>query len=117
MSGEIPNIGNENNQIMTVIRDNGKKFDMTLVFKPRVQGWFMSISSEGRVINNIRVVNSGNILHQFRNLLGFGISCTVDDGREPMFQDDFYTRRALLYYLNETDVQEYSEIVSGQISA
>lgn len=115
----ISNIGNENQQIMTVIRENGKDFDLSLFYSAQQTGWFMSITDNalGKTINNLRIVTSDNLLHQWRNVLQYGIACIVENNDEPFFQDDFSSGRAELYVLTRAEVEAYTEVLSGQTTA
>ena len=111
-------IGSENNQVMRfVLNENRKKIDVILRYKEQVQGWFISFTYENFSINNHRIVTGGNFLHQFRNILPFGMLCEVEGEQEPMLVEDFSSNRASLYVLTGAEVQAYSEVVSGQTTA
>lgn len=114
----ISNIGSENQQAMTVIRENGKKFNLSLFYSSQQAGWFLTLEDAelGKTIKNIRIVTSGNLLHQWRNILKYGISCAVDDNQEPFFQNDFSSGRANLYVLTRSEVEAYTEGLNGQVS-
>jgi hypothetical protein len=113
---QITILGGENNQKISSISD-GIEFTMYLRFISIQESWFMDIVCPSKTINNIRIFNSGNMLHQFKNLLNFGLMCTVSDGREPSFVNDFSSSRCKLYILNKAEVDNYSKVVSGEISA
>jgi len=112
---QIKIITSENNQKMNSVSD-GILFDMNLTFVSTQQCWFASFVTENKTINNIRIFNSGNILHQFRNILNFGIKCEVIDGGEPMFLDDFSSQRCRMFVLTKSETENYAGIISGQIS-
>lgn len=113
----INNIGNEEKQIQRVIMADNRFIDLTLEYKDQQQGWFASITYLTYTINNIRIVTSGNMLYQWRNIFQFGMSCVVEQGQEPTFQEDFLSGRAKLYILDRADTLNYSRVISGEISA
>ena len=61
----------------------------------------------------IQVTNNPNILRQVKNLYNFGIGCSVIDGTEPWFVDDFLTGRASLFVLNKADVDYVEKNIYG----
>ena len=106
---QITSISNDAKQSMSFVLDNGEKINISLVYLESQLGWFISIIyGEVLTINNRRVVTSPNFLRAFRDILPFGISCTADNGQEPILIDTFSDGRCKLYVLNETDV-EYVE--------
>jgi len=102
----IGTITNELKQNIKLITDDGSSIDLTLEYRPMRQGWYYSFTWGSFTVNNRRLVNSPNMLRQFREILTFGFSCTVSDGYEPIFQDDFVNGRAQFYLLNSDDVME-----------
>ena len=118
MSKQIKIINESNNQVMRfVIETANQTVDVFLRYVEQQQGWFISFSYLDFTANSIRVVTSGNFLHQFRNLIPFGLSCVVEGNQEPMLQKDFSSGRAKLYLLNQAEVTAYSEVISGQATA
>jgi hypothetical protein len=115
---KISIIGSENNQVMKfIIPENGRYINVLLLFKEQQQGWFLSFDYQDFSVKNLRVVTSGNFLHQFKNLIPFGLSCEVDANQEPMLSDDFKSGRARLFLLSADEVIAFSEVLSGQASA
>lgn len=115
---KIDIIGSSRNQVMRFVIETTKKvIDVSLVYKELQQGWFISFDFEDFSANNVRVVSSGNFLHQFRNLIPFGLSCVVEADQEPMLLEDFTSGRASLYLLNSDEVAAFSEVISGQATA
>lgn len=115
MSKQITIINDSNNQVMRfVIETANQTVDVFLRYIEQQQGWFISFDYLDFSAKSIRVVTSGNFLHQFRNLIPFGLSCVVEGNQEPMLQQDFSSGRAKLYLLNSSEVQAFSEVISGQ---
>jgi hypothetical protein len=101
-------------QKQTISLPDGTTFQITLYFVTRQQGWFVKELSYGSfVLNNIRVVCTPNMLHQFKNQLPFGIACFTDDNREPMLQQDFSSGSAKLFLLTKAEVEFYEDYLSG----
>ena len=67
------------------------------------------------VLNNMRIVNSPNMLHQYRNKIPFGLACFSITQREPNLQDDFSNAASTLYILTEAECQAFTEYLSGQV--
>lgn len=110
-------IGDENNQKMKIGIGDGTYFEMILIYKTQQIGWFASITYGAKTINNIRIVTSGNMLHQWKNIFPFGLAVTVEGDQEPTLLQDFKSGRAKIYVLTRDEVSNYSEVVSGQATA
>ena len=112
---KINTISNRGKQTTQLLLDDGSVVVMELKYVDNNQGWMYSLthSTSGFSVVNRRIVNSPNLLRAFRNVIDWGISCTTTDLQEPIFLDDFYTGRASLYLLNETDVSDIEELIRG----
>ena len=114
---QITIIGNENQQVFRISIPETKKYiDVLLVYSAQQQGWFINFQYESFSINGLRIVTSGNFLHQFRNILPFGMACVTEGNEEPMLKDDFSSKRAILYLLTSSEVKAFYEVVSGKTS-
>jgi hypothetical protein len=93
------------NILIRIGLEDGGTIQLTLNFRSNQRCWFYSISgSNGLSLNNRRLVNSPNMLRQFRNNINFGLSCIVSDGGEPWFLNDFETGRVKIYELSIADM-------------
>lgn len=112
------------NQIQQVTRDSlqrqtlyladGSAFTLTLYYMPMQQGWFIRELTYGTFkLNGVRITNSPNLLHQFRNRIPFGIGCFSKEDREPMLIDDFVSGNSKLYLLTEEDTVEFNRYLTG----
>lgn len=102
-------------QKQSVALNDGTLVNLTLYYMPLQFGWFIrELSWETFITHNIRVTNSPNILHQFRNQIPFGLACFTTAQREPTQQEDFSSQAANLYILTEDEVDEYVRFLSGQ---
>lgn len=109
---QITSITNDPNQILSIVLDDGTKVNMNLNFWPAQLGWYYSLSYGDFIVNNRRMVNSPNMLRQFRTIIPFGLCCTVLDGYEILYQDDFTSGRVSLYALNANDVIETETLIT-----
>lgn len=100
----INSITNSPNQNIIFILDDGRRINITLKYIDNQNGWFYSLIFGSFTVNNRRIVTSPNMLRQFRNVIDFGLCCIVSDGNEPLFLDDFISKRAKLYLLDSDDV-------------
>lgn len=103
---EFTEITSEPNQNLTLIGENGENIEFNLRYMPSQESWFCSFTYEDFTINGLRVVNSPNFIRNFKNILPFGIGCTLVDKSDPYFIDDFSTGRAKLVLLTSDEVEQ-----------
>jgi len=101
----------------TLVLPSGKRLEVRLEFKPLQLGWFISFSYQTFEVRNLRIVNHPNMVHQFKNLIPFGIGCFSKDLREPMLLSDFLNDDLKLYILERAEVLEFEDVLNGQVSA
>lgn len=111
----ITEISNEPKQEMSFQLDDGSLITLRFYFVDSQIGWFMDVEYKGTITNGRRITNCPNILRDKKNIYPFGVACTIDDGEEPWFIDDFQTGRANLYILDESDVQYVEEEIYGKV--
>ncbi len=100
-------------QTQTLVLEDGTSFSMSMYYRPIQQGWFFNNITYGDfILNGMRIVNSPNMLNQWRNKLPFGIACFTEGNREPTLQQDFSTQKAKLYVLTSTEVDEFAEYLT-----
>lgn len=104
-------------QTQALVLDDGTSFSITMYYRPIQRGWFINELVYGDfVLRGIRIVNSPNMLQQWRNKIPFGLACYTESNREPTLQDDFASKAAKLYVLTATEVAQYQEYLQiGQI--
>lgn len=110
---KINQITSDPRQKQTVPLDDGTTFEISIYFMPMQYGWYIEELTYGEFsVRAIRITNNFNILHQFRNIIPFGLACLSKEEREPTQQEDFTSGASNLYVLNQTEVQEYGEYLS-----
>lgn len=109
---QLTSVSDDAKQSMTTVLDNGDKVTVGLEYISSQKGWFISVGY-GTILtaNGRRVVTSPNMLRAFRDTIPFGIACTVKDGQEPLYQDDFTAGRATLWILNPDEVQDVEDSI------
>ncbi len=113
---QIQNLTNDARQKQTLALPDGTFIVLEIYFIEMQQGWFITNLTYGDfVLRGVRISNSPNILYQYKNQIPFGLACFSVANREPMLSDDFVSGNSKLYVLTEEEVQEYAEILSGQI--
>lgn len=107
-------------QLMTMILQdpgyswNGTSFTLEIQFVPMQYGWFITNLTYGSfVLNGVRICNLPNILHQWKNLIPFGLACFSMNDREPSQQQDFQSAASQLFVLSASEVEQYAEIIGG----
>lgn len=95
-------------QRFQVVGENKEQINIALRYMPSVQSWRMDISYNDFKAYGLVLVNSPNILRQWKNILPFGLNIGSIDGVDPMYLDDFSKGRVSMTLLNssERDVME-----------
>ncbi len=100
-------------QQQTLVLSDGRPLFIEMYYRPNQQGWFFNtIQFETFELHGTRIVNSPNMLHQYRKQLPFGLACFSDGNREPQLQQDFSSGASKLYILTAEEVLEYVEYLS-----
>lgn len=112
---QIQEITTDPKQKHAIQLPDGTLFSFVLSFVPMQYGWFITeLEYVDFLLGNIRVVNSPNMLHQFRNQLPFGLACFSKQNREPMLAEDFSSSNSILYVLTQEEVEDYTRfLVNG----
>lgn len=101
-------------QTQTIILADGSSFIFTLYFRSLQFGWFIeNIVYKNFILNGLRITNSPNMFHQFRNQIPFGIACFSTANREPSQLQDFSSGVSKLYLLNEVEIIQYNEFLTN----
>lgn len=101
-------------QKQTLVLPDGTTLELTIYFVQMQYGWFITNLAYGNfVLNNLRITNSPNMLHQFRNKIPFGLACFSTNDREPSQQEDFSSNASILYILSADEVAQYGDYLSG----
>lgn len=111
---KIEQITNDSFQKQTLILADKTQVQLTLYYMPQQYGWFIKELVYGNfVLNGIRICNSPNLLHQWKNKIPFGLACFSNSAREPMLSRDFSSGASTLYILTAAEVEQYAEVVSN----
>lgn len=101
-------------QQQSVVLPDGTSVTLQFYYRPLQLGWFLNSITYGEfVLKGLRITNSPNMLHQWRNQIPFGLACYTDGLREPTQQEDFFSGAAKLYLLTEEEVEEYTEFLEN----
>lgn len=102
------------NSSIEIINDKNETYTGYINYNSSRQGWFLDLVSENFKIYGIRITSVPNILRQWKDKLGFGISVICEQKSEPFLLEDFNTGRAKLYLL-ESDDLVLQDLIYGQI--
>lgn len=109
----IQQVTNNPNQKQTLVLQDGTSLTMTIQFVPMQYGWFITeLTYQSFTLRGLRITNSPNMLHQFRNQIPFGLACFSAANREPSQQDDFSSGASTLYLLSAAEVVQYTEFLA-----
>lgn len=104
-------------QKQTLLLPDGGQVAITVRFVPMQLSWVIeTLTYNTFTLNNLRITNSPNMLHQFRNQIPFGLACFSVNNREPSLQQDFFSQASVLYILNAAETIQFAEFLSGQVS-
>lgn len=82
----------------------GLQVTLTLRYMPRIQQWIMGVDDGTNSFQGISVLNSLNLLRQWKNKISYGIQCVTTNNLDPYQVTDFSNQIASLYLLNAADV-------------
>lgn len=104
---QITELTDQPKQQVKVTVGANKTCKLNFTYCPNQQCWFFDIIyDDGNFYSyGHKLTNCPNIIRQFQNTLPFGLGCSVEDGLEPWFQNDFITERVKVYVLSKEDVQ------------
>lgn len=115
---KIQNLTDSASQKQSLVLPDGTIIQITIYYVPLQLGWFItSLIYQDFEVNGLRISNMPNILYQFKNQIPFGLACFSASGREPSQAQDFLSDASELFILDEAEVEEYAEILSGQIQS
>ena len=114
---QITGLTDKPTQTTTVILPDGTQLILSIFYIAQQLGWyFTSINWNNGTFteNGRRIVNHGNMLRQYRNILNFGLACFTVGNREPTQIEDFNTETSNLYLLSASEVQDYETFLGKQ---
>lgn len=88
----------------------GKPISLTLEYRSNQYGWYitsLTYDDKSFAIGTIRIVAHPNLLHQWKNILPFGLACYTTNNREPSQRGDFVNGDAELFVLDASEVAAY----------
>jgi hypothetical protein len=103
-------------QTQNLILPDGTQIIFQIQFVQQQQGWFfnsLQYDAGNFLITGMRICNSPNMLHQFRNLIPFGMACYSVANREPSLLQDFISQNSKLYILTAQEVAAYANTING----
>ena len=78
----IQQITNDPRQKQRLVLEDGTYLDIELYFVPMQYGWFVTSLTYGDFeLTGLRITNSPNMLHQFKNKIPFGLACFSKNDR------------------------------------
>jgi len=115
---QIQQVTNAPLQKQTLVLPDGTFLSLSTYFRPLQFGWFIKQLSYGLTnktftLNELRICNSPNMLHQWRNILPFGLGCFSSQDREPTQQDDFISGACTLYILTAEEVATFTALLQN----
>ena len=91
--------------------NGGGDISVRLVYRPRIQRWFIDISFKTFTLNGYKLTRGPNILAKWNNVIPFGLTVTVSDNFEPFVINDFSSDRVQLFLLTSSEVAEVETMI------
>jgi hypothetical protein len=112
----ITGITDQPNQQTTILLPDGTRVKVTLAYRVQQSGWFYDLvwtKADGSTftLNGQRVVTSPNLLHQFRNLISFGLAVVNDKNQEPVTLKAFASGVSKVVLLSAAEVAQITAAV------
>lgn len=109
----IDRINSSPQQSFTLLtEEDGQKINCDIRYLPTQRQWILDLQYQDFTLRGIALVNSVNILRNYRNILPFGIGIFTVDGFDPFFVQDFEAGRARFYLLNQSDVNDAETLIN-----
>lgn len=99
----IDRLNSDPYQVLTM-RVDGDVVQLAFSYLQTRNQWIMAVQYKQIRIASVAVVNSLNLLLQFKNVLPFGIFVNTEDGFDPYFIDDFTNQRVTIGLLSSSEV-------------
>lgn len=101
-------------QQQQLVLPGGSTVTIQIYFRSMQYGWFInSLVYKTFTLRGLRITNSPNMLHQFKNQIPFGLACYSTANREPSQLQDFSSGASQLYILTAAEVAEYAAFLNG----
>lgn len=111
---QIQNITQDAKQKQTLVLPDGTFIQLSIRFIELQGGWFITeLVYQDFILAGVRITNSPNVLHQYRNQIPFGLACFSDQQREPTLIQDFQSGASKMYILTQAECDEYTNYLSG----
>lgn len=91
-------------QAFPIALPDGSTADLYIEYRAQQRGWFLSLAWEGFSLNGMRLVNTPNILHQFRKIIPFGLAVLSLGHAEPTAVTDLADGSTTIYFLDAADI-------------
>lgn len=112
---QVQNITDDARQKHNLALPDGTVIQLAFHYAPMQLGWFMDsiiFASQPFTLNGLRICNTPNLLHQYRNQIPFGLGITTIGGREPTQQQDFSSQASRIFILTPEEVETFTDYLS-----
>lgn len=110
----IQNLTSDSVQSMNLTLPDGTQLSMTIRFVPMQYSWVITtLTYQSFTLNGFKIINSPNMLRQWKNVIPFGLACYATDTRDPSLQQDFSTAHNSLYILSAEEVAQVEQLFTG----
>lgn len=103
----IDRLNSNTYQSLRMRAENGEVIELAFSYSPTREQWICAVQYQNIRIAGLAVVNSLNLLVQYKNILPFGLFVNTIDGQDPYFIDDFSNRRAIAALLDSEEVNAF----------
>lgn len=102
-------------QKLVVQLADGTNFTFRVYYDDFQKGWFIAeLTYQGYTIYGMRIVNSNNLIRQYKNTLPFGLYVTTPGSREAMLITDLSVGNTVIYVMSAAEVAQNEVYLSGR---
>ena len=117
MPSQLNNLTNHADQVMVLQLPAGGIATLELMYHGATKRWIMNLEYGDVVIDGIGVCCHPNLLRQWKNVIPFGLACATQFQTDPTEFSDFVNGNAVLYLLDEADVQFVESSILGGVQS
>jgi hypothetical protein len=110
---DVNQISSDPKQSQILYLPDGTAISVSFEYMPQQYGWFLNLVYGNFVLNGVRITTSPNMLHQYRNLIPFGLCVSMVNNLEPTNQQDFSSGNAQMFILSSDEVTQYEVYLNG----
>ena len=104
---QITKLTDQSKQRIVIVATDGTLITFNFYYSETQECWNVDVSTASFLLNGIQLVNSPNLLRNYRNIINFGLFVNSTDRLDPQYLNDFASGRVSLYLLSALEVEAF----------